>query len=144
MDIRVGLVLFAVNVNYPLNASVLVRRDIDQTGNYWSYNNKYGIPSLPMPENKSSIDIVRDIINYATHITGTWKEFAFIEQSGIYDDIDRSPLGRELLIVYTLMLEDTISIKEGYEWLRLDELKQENMIDDHYSIIRYNRTIQKR
>ncbi len=136
MTVQVGLVVFAVNVNNPINAYVLLQT-------VWK-DDELAIPSMQLLSNVNSIDTVLQIIGKATYITGNWIEFNFIEQAGFYDDVDRNPNEREIFLVYSLMLPDMTSLKPGFKWVALDNLSANSLYLDHYNIIRYCRTIQKR
>ncbi len=128
MKISVGLIIFAVNIPNPINSYVLLKKE----------ENSIRIPSSALPEDESSISIVKRILYEYTYITGNWLETSLVEQIGVWDDVDRNPVEREVFIAYSLFLPDKISIKPGMaEWITLDSLSKANLYLDHEDIIRF-------
>src|SRR4051812_1504079 len=106
MDIKVGLVIFD-------GQNIL----LEKRGNIWA------IPESELPPYRTSLYIVNEILGKTTYVTGRWAEVELgLVQIGVFDDLDRNPDCRELMIAYSLTFPGSTSIKEGYEWVKISEM----------------------
>lgn len=121
MEIKVGLVVFA-------EKCVLVER----RGNIFS------IPETSLPDHRNSLYLIKQLLENTLGITGSWPEIEVgLNQSGVFDDVDRCKSHREIMIVYSLFLPAKNRERPGYEWMNLLDLPKNSFYLDHESIIRY-------
>lgn len=130
MQVRAGLLIFAVNVNNPTNSFVLLKDELKNGKDYLR------IPSDTLPDDSDSLSLIYRIIKECSGVTGRWIEMT-PKQVGVFDDVDRNPDFREIFIAYSLYVPEPMAIYKGYKWVKLDELEKECLDLDTEQIIMY-------
>lgn len=126
MEAQVGLLIFAANVNNPMNSHVLLQET----------NEGLKIPSRTLPNDLDSVSLVYKIIKECSGVTGKWIEMT-PKQVGVFDDVNRNPLMREIFIAYSLYIPEPMKVYSGYKWIKIDELGNKQLYLDTEQIIRY-------
>jgi hypothetical protein len=130
MDVQVGLLIFAANVNNPMNSYILLQEVSKDENDYLK------IPSAPLPDDLDSVSLVYRIIKECSGVTGKWIEMT-PKQVGVFDDVNRNPKVREIFIGYSLYIPEPMKVYSGYKWIKLDEFTDKNLYLDTEQIIRY-------
>lgn len=132
MNVQVGLLIFAANVNNPMNSYVLLQESLGHENDYLK------IPSATLPDDLDSVSLVYKIIKKCSGVTGKWIEMT-PKQVGVFDDVNRNPLVREIFIAYSLYIPEPMKVYDGYKWVKLDEIgdKRLCLYLDTEQIIRY-------
>lgn len=121
MNVEIGLLMFAAG-NYVLLAEE---------------NGALKIPSKALPDKKDGLSVVYEIIKECSGVTGKWVEMTPL-QVGVFDDVDRNPAQRELLIAYAIYLPSTMKVYEDYQWVKINNLNNFNLYLDTEEIIKYS------
>lgn len=130
MDVQVGLTMFAANENNLTNSYILLKEGQEENG-------CLKIPAMTLPDDLDSVSIAYQLLYECTGITGRWAELR-PQQVGAFDDVGRNPDKREIVIVYSIFIPQTIKILKGYRWVKLDELNEHKLYLDTEDIIRYS------
>lgn len=128
MNVQVGLLIFAANVNNPMNSYILLQEE----------NDYLKIPSATLPDTLDSVSLVYRIIKKCSGVTGKWIEMT-PKQVGVFDDVNRNPNSkeREIFIAYSLYIPEPMKVYSGYKWVKLDEFTNKNLYLDTEQIVRY-------
>lgn len=128
MNVQVGLLIFAANVNNPMNSYILLQEE----------NDYLKIPSATLPDTLDSVSLVYRIIKECSGVTGKWIEMT-PKQVGVFDDVNRNPNSkeREIFIAYSLYIPEPMKVYSGYKWVKLDEFTNKNLYLDTEQIVRY-------
>lgn len=138
MQIQVGLVAIAANIHNPMNSYVLLdhNRPNKNRGIIMVDSPSYGIPQRALPEDRDSLSIVYDILKESAGMSSGWVDIN-PRQVGVFDDVNRNPHSREIIIVYSLYIPEKFDVYNA-EWFKIDELRQmKNLYLDTEEIIRY-------
>lgn len=134
MNIEVGLLIFAVNINNPINNYVLLQESLGYEDDFLK------IPSAALPDDLDSVSLVYKIIKECSGVTGKWIEMT-PKQVGVFDDVNRNPFSktREIFIAYSLYIPEPMKVHPGYKWVKLDEIGDsgKRLYLDTEQIIRY-------